>query len=183
MKKWSIQVAHLQQQFFSVQQNNYVLSFFFHSEVMCKIAAHQIAVHSSQRTAGLMHTSAMRLWVAQCGSLPLQEQQARFLLQAVAVYWSVVLLGISELLSTYSPVLRICCHSFYFCKTLLTGTFSHTHLLLWIHSDVVFNEDKQKQDFFLWKWQDTLFCLDCLLIAATAWQAFSFLCILKNNYC
>lgn len=168
MKKWSIQVAHLQQH--SCQCSRITM---FRPFIILKWCAKfqltgQVCI-AARRIAGLVHTSATWLWVTQCGYLPLQEQQARFLWWAVAVYCSVVLLGTSEFLDKYSPVLRICCHSFYFCKTLISGTFPHTHLLLWVDSDVAFNEDTQKEYLFLWELQDTLFCLDCLLITAAPW--------------
>ena len=171
-KKWSIQVAH-QQQFLSVQQNNYVLSFCFHSEVMCKIPAHQTAVHCSQEDCWA-NTYLSNVALGYIMWIPFS---ARATSQVLLVGSSCVLHCSSvRYFRAFGQVFsspKNFCHSFYFCKALMTGTFSHTHLLLWVHSDVVFSEDMQKDDSFLWEPQDALFCLDCLLITATPWQAFS----------
>lgn len=106
----------------------------------------------------------MWFYVIEFGSLPLLEQQARFWLWMVTVYYRAVLLVIVKLLGEYPLVLGTCWCSFYLfmylffsCKIFITDTFTHTQILLvWEHTDVVLKEDGCKRDF-LGGWQDVPF--------------------------
>lgn len=109
------------------------LSHCFLSEVVKFLLTGQWCI-AAKGTTLIRHIQAMWFYVIEFGSLPLLEQQARFWLWMVTVYYRVVLLVIVKLLSEYPLVLGTCWCSFYLfvnlffsCKILINYWYVHSY--------------------------------------------------------